>query len=201
MKFQSFCCPFLAFALLFVPDHGLLSSLARASSAPMAAHSHFAAKAPDANIAARLALPAIRGAGITVEFDAQLHTRIGAQFPGESILPIGPFSTSEKLASDNSVWENFKRTDWHCSTVHDALGAGKMLVVAGRQGAWIKHVTVTVYDAFPDVAVFDVAYTNAGPTALKTAGWTNGALVVTAAPSSGAPAFWSYQSGSYESRP
>lgn len=157
MKFQSFCCHFVAFVLLFVADQGLLSSLARASSAPVPEHPQRAGTDAVSNIPACCALPTIRGVGMSVEFDAQLHTRIGAQFQGESVLPVGPFSASEKLAGDNSIWENFNRAGWQCSAVHDSMGVGKVLVVTGRQAAWIKRVAVTMYNSFPHIAVFDVA--------------------------------------------
>src|SRR5206468_4494654 len=40
-----------------------------------------------------------------------------------------------------------------------------------------------------------------GTTKLAIKSWTNNGYTVTAQPSVGAPAFWSYQSGSYEKRP
>ena len=64
-----------------------------------------------------------------------------------------------------------------------------------------KTVTVTVYDDFPAMAFFDVQYTNTGTTKLAIKSWTNNAYTVNAQRGAGAPAFWSYQSGSYEKRP
>src|SRR5947207_11062175 len=64
-----------------------------------------------------------------------------------------------------------------------------------------KTVAVTVYDAFPRMAFFDVAYTNTGSSDLSVSGWTNQHYSISAPSSTAQPAFWSYQSGSYESRP
>ena len=51
------------------------------------------------------------------------------------------------------------------------------------------------------MAFFQVQYTNAGKTKLAIASWTNNAYRVNAQRGANSPAFWSYQSGSYEKRP
>ena len=71
----------------------------------------------------------------------------------------------------------------------------------GKAGRLTKVVTVTVYDDFPAMAFFDVQYTNTGATKLAIKSWTNNAYTVNAQRGAGSPAFWSYQSGSYEKRP
>jgi len=60
---------------------------------------------------------------------------------------------------------------------------------------------VTTYDEFPQMAVFEVQYTNTGSSSLSVDGWTNQRYSISAAQGGGEPAFWSYQSGSYEKRP
>ena len=71
----------------------------------------------------------------------------------------------------------------------------------GKAGTLTKRVSVTVYDDFPAMAFFDVQYTNTGTSKLAIKSWTNNAYTVNAQSGVGAPAFWSYQSGSYEKRP
>jgi alpha-galactosidase len=74
-------------------------------------------------------------------------------------------------------------------------------VVTGKSGDLIKTVTVTIYKDFPTFAVFDVQYTNHGAIDFKITGWKNNAYIVNAQTGAGAPAFWSYEPGSYERRP
>jgi alpha-galactosidase len=51
------------------------------------------------------------------------------------------------------------------------------------------------------MAFFDVQYTNTGTSRLTIKSWTNNAYTVNAQVGASAPAFWSYQGGSYEKRP
>src|SRR5438046_360377 len=51
------------------------------------------------------------------------------------------------------------------------------------------------------MAFFDVQYTNTGTSKLAIKSWTNNAHTVNAQRGASSPAFWSYQSGSYERRP
>jgi len=62
-------------------------------------------------------------------------------------------------------------------------------------------MTVTIYDEFPAMAFFDVRYTNSGKDKVVVTGWTNNSYTLNAQRNSRVPAFWSYQSGSYEKRP
>ena len=71
----------------------------------------------------------------------------------------------------------------------------------GKSGDLGKTVSVAIYADFPSIAVFDVEYTNQGTTPFKIRGWTNHQYSLTSLPAARGPAFWSYQSGSYEKRP
>jgi hypothetical protein len=76
-----------------------------------------------------------------------LHTQIGAWFQGETVIPIGPFSTSEKLAGDGSARENFKRTDRHCSNAQlRGLAPLKYRVVNYETGDVLGSVNGRVAD-------------------------------------------------------
>ena len=46
--------------------------------------------------------------------------------------------------------------------MRDLLGSGSRFVLTGTAASLKKTVTVTVYDQFPRMAFFDVAYTNTG---------------------------------------
>ncbi len=70
-----------------------------------------------------------------------------------------------------------------------------------RSGNLRKDVSVTIYSDFPSIAIFDVTYTNEGAEPIAIRGWANHQYSMRANPTAPGPAFWSYQSGSYEKRP
>lgn len=74
-------------------------------------------------------------------------------------------------------------------------------MISGTTLSLKKTVTVTVYDDFPRLAFFDVRYTNTGKSDLDVRAWTNNHYAIAAGQPVAEPAFWSYQSGSYENRP
>jgi alpha-galactosidase len=154
--------------------------------------------------------PQIQGANLRVEFDHNLRSRVVARFDNKE-TEMGPFTASETVSSAGRVWSVFPLTSQKHDRVSDAFGPGEQLVVTGKSGALTKSVTVTVYDDFPAMAFFDVQYSNTGKTQLTFTGWTNNSYLLNAQPGNiqdqkeqgngDAPAFWSYQSGSYEKRP
>jgi alpha-galactosidase len=74
-------------------------------------------------------------------------------------------------------------------------------LLTGHAGKLQKKVSVTIYNEFPSIAVFDVEYTNQDAARLKIKGWANHQYLLRAHSTGTEPAFWSYQSGSYEKRP
>jgi len=113
---------------------------------------------------------------------------------------MGPFVASETLTSDRAQTD-FLLTSQKQERTKDIFGAGTQLTIEGKAGTLTKKVNVTIYDDFPSMAFFDVQYTNTGKSKLAIKSWTNNAYTLSAQRSSGSPAFWSYQSGSYEKRP
>jgi alpha-galactosidase len=142
----------------------------------------------------------IQSRDLRIEFNKELHSRVVARFGGKD-LGLGPFSTSETVRSLNQVWKDFSVESTRHNRVDDSLGSGEQLLLTGKSGVLGKTVSVTIYDEFPTLAVFDVVYKNLGPAKLQVLGWTNNAYVVDALGAGTQPAFWSYQSGSYEKRP
>jgi len=113
---------------------------------------------------------------------------------------MGQFVASETLTSDRAQTD-FLLTFQKQERTKDIFGAGTQLTIEGKAGTLTKKVNVTIYDDFPSMAFFDVQYTNTGKSKLAIKSWTNNAYTLSAQRSSGSPAFWSYQSGSYEKRP
>ena len=144
--------------------------------------------------------PQIQGEHLRIEFDRTLHSRVVARFDGHE-TPMGPFVASERVSIADKNWTEFSLVSQKRDRVNDTVGAGERLIVVGKAGPLTKEVSVTIYDEFPAMAFLDVRYTNTSAAKLAVKGWTNNAYTLNAQRSSRVPAFWSYQSGSYEKRP
>ena len=123
-----------------------------------------------------------------------------AKFEGREIT-ISDFAPSESLTVGGTEIRDFTLHEAKPESVRDALGTGKRITPTGAAPSLKKAVAVTTYDEFPQMAVFEVQYTNTGDSNLSVDGWTNQRYSISAGQASGAPVFWSYQSGSYEKRP
>jgi alpha-galactosidase len=144
--------------------------------------------------------PEIQGGNLRIEFDNRLRSRVVARFDKTETV-MGPFTTSETVTTADKPWAGFLLTSQKREPTKDTFGEGERLTVEGKSGELKKTVSVTIYHDFPAMAFFDVQYTNTGTTQLVIKSWTNNAYTLNAQRGVGAPAFWSYQSGSYEKRP
>jgi alpha-galactosidase len=161
---------------------------------------------PDKSATAAVPLPAerpsIQSPDLRVEFDNNMHSRVVARLNGKE-TPFGAFSASETVKGSDRSWNDFAVASQSREHVSDNYGSGEKLTVTGTSGVLRKTVSVTIYDDFPNLAVYDVNYTNTGKSKLAILEWNNNAYTIDA--QSGAAAgqvpFWSYQSGSYEKRP
>lgn len=142
----------------------------------------------------------IQGGSLRIEFDHHLHSRVIARFGNKEIV-MGPFTASETIATTDKRWADFLFTSEKHERTKDIFGEGERLTVTGKDGALTKTVAVTIYDDFPAMAFFEVEYSNTGTSKLAIKSWTNNSYTVNAQRGSNPPAFWSYQSGSYEKRP
>ena len=144
--------------------------------------------------------PRIQGDNIRIEFDNHLRSRVVACFDKKEAV-LGPFTSSETVTTADKLWTGFLLTSQKHERTKDTFGGGERLTVEGKSGTLTKRVSVTVYDDFPAMAFFDVQYTNTGTSEIAIKSWTNNAYTMNAPRGADAPAFWSYQSGSYEKRP
>ena len=144
--------------------------------------------------------PQIQGGNVRIEFDNHLRSRVVACFNKKETV-LGPFTASETVTTTDKLWTGFLLTSQKHEHTKDTFGEGERLTVEGTTGTLTKRVSVTIYNDFPAMAFFDVHYTNTGTSKLVIKSWTNNAYTVTAQRGAGTPAFWSYQSGSYEKRP
>src|SRR3984957_3096432 len=145
-------------------------------------------------------LPRIQSSDLRIDFDKNTHSRVTARFNGKNI-PLGGYSASETLKSKERSWDDFALVSQSHGRVNDTFGAGEKLTIIGKSGDVQKNLSVTIYDDAPNLAIFDVAYTNTGKSKLELLGWTNNAYTINAESVATPVPFWSYQSGSYEKRP
>jgi alpha-galactosidase len=141
----------------------------------------------------------VEGKGIRIEFNQSLHNRVIAKIAGKEIV-LGGFRPSEHITIAGRQIADFRLGGEKRQNVRDALGSGRRWLLTGSAPSLSKTVTVTLYDEFPRLAVFEVQYTNTGNSELAVDGWTNHDYSIDA-PQTGDPAFWSFQSGSYRNRP
>ena len=137
---------------------------------------------------------------IRLEFDNRMHSHVIARFDGKEIV-LGPFAPSETVTIGDTEVSDFALSGSRQQSVRDSFGAGRQTTLTGTAGSVQKTVVVTVYDRFPQMAFFQVRYTNKGSADIRVTGWSNNRYSISTKKGDAAPAFWSYQGGSYERRP
>src|SRR5579884_1348259 len=142
----------------------------------------------------------VEGKNIHIEFDDGMRSRVVAVFDGHRHV-LGAFSPSETIQLSTKSPDEFSLVDRKSEPCHDRLGSGSRTILTSTAGPISRVESITVYDAFPRMAVFDVAWSNKGTETLQVKGWTSQHYVIAADTTAKEPAFWSYQSGSYEKRP
>ena len=141
----------------------------------------------------------VAGDGIRLEFDGQMRSRVIATTGAETVL--GPFTESETLTTDGGEAGGFALERVRSDTVTDALGEGRRTTLTGRAGALVKEVEVVSYSGRPGWLFLRARYRNEGDAPLQVRGFTNHRYAFDRGADRREPAFWSYQSASYESRP
>ena len=142
----------------------------------------------------------IEGGNIRIEFDNRLRSRVTARFDSKEVV-LGPFTASESVIVAGKISPGFLLTSQSTERTKDTCGDATQLTLEGKAATLTKKISVTVYDDFPAMAFFNVEYTNTGTTPIAISGWKNNAYTINAQQGAGSPAYWSYQSGSYEKRP
>ena len=144
----------------------------------------------------------VKGKNITIVFNNQMYSRILAVVDSQNI-PLGEFQPSEypTVAGKNITdFHLIKKVEKPIQN-QDELGAGTEYILTGETAGLSKEVLIRVYEDFPGVAVFKVKYTNNSDKDLEIEGWTNNHYQIDVQPGSAPePAFWSFNSGSYEDR-
>ncbi len=145
-------------------------------------------------------LPRIQSPNLRIEFDSNMRSHVVARLNGKEV-PLGAFSASETVKGNERSWEDFALTSQSHDRVTDSFGAGERLTLTGTSGVLQKNLSVIIYDEFPNLAVFDVSYTNIGKSEFTILEWNNNAYTIDAQHAPAEVPFWSFQSGSYQRRP
>jgi hypothetical protein len=116
----------------------------------------------DQSAAPHASLAQIQSPSLRIEFDKNMRSRVIARF-GKKDVPLGAFSASETLKGTERSWYDFALNSQTHERVTDAYGAGEKLTLTGMSGVLKKNLSVTIYDEFPNLAVFDISYTNEDP--------------------------------------
>lgn len=85
--------------------------------------------------------------------------------------------------------------------IENNLGSGKEYIIVGTSdnNKIEKRITVAVYDNFPSMAFFKVAYINLGSEPVSVAKWVSHSYTIKPY-GQNSPFFWSYQGATYEDR-
>jgi alpha-galactosidase len=143
----------------------------------------------------------VAGKGIELDFDERMRSRVVAIVEGKR-TELGPFTASETLKAGGVEHTDFPIAGPASEeAVSDSIGKGRAHRLTGRAAGIEKTVEVVLYDEFPNVAVVRTTWANVGSAPIRVEGWGQGQYAIDAATPAGEPAFWSYQSGSYEKRP
>jgi alpha-galactosidase len=114
----------------------------------------------------------VDGKNIRIEFNNQLHSRVIAKFNNRNNI-LGDFSASEFVTVAGKDVKDFSFKTQKSEQVTDQIGTGKLYQIVGEDSLLRKEISITIYDDFPAMAVFQVKYTNIGSSDLSIDQWTN----------------------------
>jgi alpha-galactosidase len=141
----------------------------------------------------------IEAGNIRIEFDQNMHSRVFAVY--DNSIAIGDFSASEVITIAGKTVSEFVFKSIKSGLIEDVTGKGIQHILTGEAGILRKTITATSYEKFPALVLFSVTYTNTGDQDLQIDGWVNNRYKISVGRAERDSIFWSYQSGSYESRP
>ena len=141
----------------------------------------------------------LQDAVTSLQFDEQMRCRI-VSLAGKQPVMLTGFDTSEHLVVGGKPLGRFTLRQADPALARTPFGAGQALHLVGRSAEGIeKHVTVTLLDEHPGVALLDVRYVNTGARPLTIDAWVNGAHRLAAAPRH-AGGYWTYSGASHADR-
>lgn len=134
----------------------------------------------------------------TIEYNNQMHSRVISNLPDTKLL-MNDFSPSEQLKLADMTIKDFNLADVKHYEEENSVG---LILTGNYLGDKIqikKTIKTEIQKQFPDFLITTVTYTNTGSDTITVNSWTNNYYTIL--PSKDiAPAFWSFQGGSYDDR-
>jgi alpha-galactosidase len=115
-------------------------------------------------------------------------------------VPLGPFRASDFIVVDGQPVTDFASSLTVQKAIRDEVGAAVVHQVRGERPGLRKELEITAYEALPDLLVVRSHYVNTGTRDVHVQRWVSQRSLAPAGAEKGPP-FWSYQTGSYASRP
>ncbi|RJX71168.1 alpha-galactosidase [Tsuneonella suprasediminis] len=105
---------------------------------------------------------------LSIDIDGTMASRIAL---GDTVLADYSAGDALRLA-DGKIIDNFTLLDCTQQPVSDRHGKGTAHILRGVKGDRVERLTtITLYDAYPGMALIDVTYRNIGSKRLDVAGW------------------------------
>jgi alpha-galactosidase len=139
------------------------------------------------------------GRGLSIEFDGLLRSRLVSKAGGARV-ELGDFAPTEFVVVSGEEVREFEARGIIRRRFRDDVGRGVEYRLRGEAASLAKELSVRFYDDFPTLALVTVSYTNTSRGGLRLDRWAVNRHLPARAGTEGYP-FWSYQTGSYESRP
>ena len=138
---------------------------------------------------------------IKIQVDDNMYTQV-LKRSGSAWESVTEFSPSEQLITEQGTLTTFSLSNISEERVGDITGRGIKKVFTGNSGSIQKVLSITIYDKFPSIALTEVTYTNLADEPVNVKQWVNNFYTLAnTTPSTSNASYWSYQSGSYISRP
>ncbi|MGQ3053720.1 MAG: alpha-galactosidase [Roseateles sp.] len=141
----------------------------------------------------------VQDAAVSLQFDDQMRCRV-VSLLGKQPVTLTGFDASEHLVVNGKPLARFTLQKAEPAKATTAFGAGQTLRLVGRSSEGIeKHLTVTLLDEHPGVALLSVSYANTGDKPVAVDAWVNAAHRLAPAPRH-AGGYWTYSGASHQDR-
>ncbi len=141
----------------------------------------------------------IHNGNFTMEIDSLMRTKI---ISPKQLFPLNQiFNYSEYLVTRHHFLKNFSRKSDTSYIINDSIGKGKTYIFTGLYHKGLmqvkKYLQITVYDDFPNMAVFNTYFINSGDE-LYLKKWESNHYNILYSPAD--TMMWSFQGGTTEER-
>ncbi len=140
----------------------------------------------------------INHGNIRIEFNNKMQSRVNANYNNAADL-MTDFQYSEYLETANDTFKEFELDKITTSQNNDGVKWTIISAKTSETNSLQKVITVESFQNFPDLLTMQVSYINHGNADITVKKWVNHGYKINS--NGDTPPFWSFQGGSYESRP